>query len=105
MKIAPGFHVNTNRPQADFIATQLFVTPAPAAIDYPSGESLHLAFADQPLSVYTGDIGIAVQFPEPVKSRLRISLQYQACDDSAASAGDETSRSVAAVIAGSGRSI
>jgi len=91
--IKPGWHINSSRPSLDYlIATSVQVTDAGGAtvegIDYPEGHLVRLAFADESLSVYEGEVVI--------RPRLRTArataegaiavvarLTYQACSDKA----------------------
>ena len=66
------FHVNSHSPAKGMIATDLQVADAEVeTIEYPAGE------------IYAGEVTIRVKFKQPIQSPLRISLRYQACDESA----------------------
>jgi len=91
--IKPGWHINSSKPSLDYlIPTRLQVTDAGGAtlegIDYPEGHMVKLAFADESLSVYEGEVVIrptlrtartAAEGTIAVVARLT----YQACSDKA----------------------
>jgi thiol:disulfide interchange protein len=85
VRIQPPFHINTNAPSKDLIATELRVTSSQAveSIDYPAGMEHQFGFSDVPLLAYSGDVQIAVRFDDSVNESIQMSLQYQACDESA----------------------
>ena len=91
MKIERGWHTNSHEPTFDYlIATELSLAvpdgwPS-AAVTYPEGELKSFAFADQPISVYDGQLAILghVQIPAEVPDgdwEVEVTLTYQACDD------------------------
>ena len=93
-RVEPGFHVNSNRPSAEYlIPTSLKLDPptdiAIGKITYPPGEEMSFAFApDEKLSVYTGDFSLSVNIRPlssvlPSKYEIRGNLRYQACDNAA----------------------
>ncbi len=91
LKIKEGWHINSNKPNEDFLyPTQLKIT-APQEIEiiriqYPKAEDVKFSFSDVPVSVYEG---LAV-FKAEVKAEPSIQgkivfaflLEYQACDNS-----------------------
>lgn len=91
MTIEDGWHTNSHTPTFDYlIATALRVTPPTdwprATIEYPAGEMKSFAFADQPISVYDGQIVIfaGLEVPASVERGqhpVEVELRYQACDD------------------------
>jgi uncharacterized protein YyaL (SSP411 family) len=85
LSILRGFHVNAHDVDgASLVATRVSVESADASdVIYPPGEQQTFSFADAPARVYSGDVTIRIAFAHPVKSELRISLTYQACDESA----------------------
>jgi hypothetical protein len=93
LSILHSYHVNAHDPgaggaeSASVVPTRLTIDAAavaqPPTIEYPAGLESNLAFADAPIRVYDGDVTIVVRFSQPVTSDLRLSLTYQACDDSA----------------------
>ena len=56
-----------------------------AATEYPPPHMLQLAFAEQPIPVYHGDVEIILRFGSTIAPApgLELSLTYQACDDRA----------------------
>ena len=81
LKIAPGWHINSNKPlEKDFIATELSVPQAMAkgSVTYPKAVERSFSFNEKPLAVYEGDIEITV----PVEPNLApVELTVQACSD------------------------
>jgi uncharacterized protein YyaL (SSP411 family) len=86
VKILKGFHINAHDASVGLIATQISVPDADAAgIDYPRSNEQRFAFADKPIRVYDGEVEIVVRFKKPQTGapRVKVSLSYQACDESA----------------------
>ena len=87
--VAAPYHVNAHEPlDRDLVPTQLAVVGegiAVARIDYPPGADRAFAFSDRPLRVYDGTFAVTVTLraPVPPGTPVRLSLQYQACDESA----------------------
>jgi len=91
VSIDPGWHTNSNTPTFEYlIGTRLEVSlPAgwgPPVFSYPEGEMKTFAFADQPISVYEGQVPIFADFKIPADAVegthiLVAELTYQACDD------------------------
>lgn len=93
-RIAPGFHINSNKPGSELlIPTKLRLNPPTdlgfGSFVYPTGEKFTFAPApDQPLEVYTGDFAIsakvsAARGASPGRYKVHGTLHYQACDDRA----------------------
>lgn len=89
--IDSGWHVNSHTPTYPYlIATELTIeAPAgwPAAeVAYPAAKTKRFTFADEPLSVYDGEIVIRARLRIPDGAHgsfpLHASLHYQACNDS-----------------------
>ena len=88
--ILRGFHINAHEPAAGdvpLIPTRLAVADGAdvAQIDYPPGEEQRFAFADQAVRVYGGNVTIAIRFlaDQDPSALPKLTLSYQACDDSA----------------------
>ena len=79
LEIAEGWHVNANPASLDFLIPTKVQAADGGAVDvrYPKGSPYHPRFSREPLSVYEG----AVQIPVETKAR-KLSLTFQACDDS-----------------------
>jgi hypothetical protein len=99
LSISPGFHINANPATFPYlIATEVTLTSDPdeslttGKPIYPVGIKKKFAFADQPLSVYEGDVIITVPVRLPGKGEshghpgkdanlsLPITVRVQACD-------------------------
>ena len=93
-KVAPGYHVNSNKPKSDLLIPTSLSLSLPTDIlmgdiTYPDGKDLSFPFSpDEKLNVYTGDIAItalvrAAKSMPPGRFRVHGNLKYQACDDRA----------------------
>ncbi len=93
-RIVPGFHINSNKPKAEYlIPTTLKLSPPTdislAKITYPAGQEETFPFApDEKMSVYAGDFVLtakvlAIGSVHPGTYRVHGELRYQACDKSA----------------------
>lgn len=93
-RIAPGFHVNSNTPKAEFlIPTKLKMDPPTdivmGKITYPEGAEMSFPFAPgDKLSVYSGTFSVLVTVRPlagvlPGRYTIRGQLRYQACDKAA----------------------
>jgi thiol:disulfide interchange protein DsbD len=91
LKIEEGWHINSSTPTFDYlIGTELEVQQRVGVIltdlQYPKGENLKFAFADEPLNVYAGSpkIFLTLRLSEKMnlgKDTLRAKLRVQACND------------------------
>jgi len=92
-QIAPGYHLNDNRPTLDYlISTEVkFEVPKELSIEkvvYPQGQPRRFAFSDVPLSVYEGTLGVGVVLRVgrrvlPGVYNVQGKFAYQACNDHA----------------------
>src|ERR1700746_1500829 len=93
-RIPAGFHVNSNKPNSEFLIPTALKLNAPTdivigKITYPPGEQASLAFApEEKLSVYTGQFPLSVVVRPlatvaPGKYMVHGELKYQACDNAA----------------------
>jgi uncharacterized protein YyaL (SSP411 family) len=88
LQVLRGFHLNANEPAAGMIATELRPLGPQTeveSIEYPPGEPQRVAFADETINVYHGEVRILVRFKTPKSGQppVRFGLYYQACDESA----------------------
>jgi hypothetical protein len=92
--VGSGFHINSNKPAADYLIPTTLKLDVPTdivvgKITYPPGEQMSFAFApDEKLSVYSGEFDLSVQVRPlasvlPSKYEIRGRLKYQACDNAA----------------------
>jgi hypothetical protein len=92
--VGSGFHINSNKPAADYLIPTILKLDVPTdivvgKITYPPGEEMSFAFApDEKLSVYSGEFNLLVQVRPlasmlPGKYEIRGRLRYQACDKAA----------------------
>ncbi|HTZ98387.1 MAG TPA: protein-disulfide reductase DsbD N-terminal domain-containing protein [Terriglobales bacterium] len=93
-QVGPGFHINSNKPSAEYmIPTVLRLDPPTditvGKINYPAGEEMSFPFApNEKLSVYSGrfTVGVTVRPLSgvlPGKYEFRGQMRYQACDNAA----------------------
>jgi len=91
-KIAPGYHVNSNKPNEDYlIPLRMNLAAEPLVVEimkYPAGHDEKYSFSEKPLNVLTGDfdILITVKAPEKIEPQMHVllgKLRYQACSDKA----------------------
>lgn len=92
-QIAPGFHINDNKPTLDYlIPTELRLESARgvsvARTVFPKGELKKFAFSDVQLSVYEGTVAVGAllkiaRAARPGTCTLKGEFTYQACNDHA----------------------
>jgi len=93
-RVAPGFHVNSNRPNSELLIPTVLKLDTPTDlslgnIQYPDGEQLSFSFSpNEKLSVYTGDFTVQatarmIGSIRPGSYRVHGELRYQACDNNA----------------------
>lgn len=93
-RIPPGYHINSNTPNSEFLIPTALKMDLPTdiifgKIEYPAGEDRSFPFSpDEKLSVYSGDFSITVAVHPlhtvtPGKYEMRGVLRYQACDNAA----------------------
>lgn len=89
MKLQPGYHVNSHQPSDEFLIPLKLTWEGPltpVATRFPEPKQESYGFADQPLSVFTGDFDIVVRFRAPAgksgqEAAMKGKLRYQACTD------------------------
>jgi cytochrome c biogenesis DsbD-like protein len=93
-RVEPGYHVNSNKPKAEYLIPTTLKLEAPTdiavgRISYPLGKELNFPFSpDEKLSVYSGEFTIGVMVRPlhtvlPIKYMFHGRLKYQACDNAA----------------------
>lgn len=82
--IADGFHINAHDVGQGLVAAALHVDAGGAQVTYPAAIEQRFPFADEAIRVYAGEVKFIVQFVQRPKagSSVRVSLTYQACNDS-----------------------
>jgi suppressor for copper-sensitivity B len=115
LTIEEGWHTNSHQPTYDYlIPTEVRLHPPegwPEAIEirYPPGEMKSFAFADEPLSVYEGEVAVLAPVAVPVDAapsvhELVASVTYQACDDRSCLPPVTVERTVALSVGSGGES-
>ena len=90
LAVSPGFHINANPATFSYlIATE--VQPGKvegvsvARVEYPAGVSRKFVFAEQPLSVYEGNVTIPLPLTIAADAKgqklLPLKIRVQACDE------------------------
>lgn len=95
VSIEPGWHINSHTPTFDYLIPTVLELPLPkawgasgaATVHYPPAQTARFSFADQPLSVYQGEVEIDAEVRVPASAAagpvsLPARLHYQACNDS-----------------------
>lgn len=93
-RVAPGYHINSNKPSSELLLpTVLSLSPptnvALGGLTYPAGQERSFPFSpDEKLNVYSGDFALStlvrVARNTPLgRYRVKGVLKYQACDDRA----------------------
>ena len=93
-RVAPGYHINSNKPKSELLLPTVVSLDVPtnvsvAKLTYPVGEELTFPFSpDEKLSVYTGDFtvkALVVTSKATPRGTYRVhgNLRYQACDNRA----------------------
>ena len=90
LQLKPGYHVNSNTPNEEFLIPLRLTWDQTAAdtvvVLYPKPGLEKTEFSDKPLSVFTGDFEIVSKFKRAAKASpgpgfLNGKLRYQACND------------------------
>jgi len=91
VRIEPGWHVNSHQPTYEYLipTTVEVALPAgwePPKLTYPKGEIARFTFAEEPLSVFQGEVPIVAAFRVPQAQSvgevpLVVKVTYQACND------------------------
>lgn len=92
MTIESGWHVNSDKPTFEYLIPTVLDLELPPGwadekVQYPPAETQTFAFADQPLSVFDGEVVIEAEIRVPDNAPagpvpVRASLRYQACNES-----------------------
>jgi len=93
-RVAPGYHINSNKPKSELLIPTVVSLDVPtnvsvARITYPAGKDMTFPFSpDEKLSVYTGDFVVrakVITSKVTPKGTYRVhgNLRYQACDNRA----------------------
>lgn len=88
VSLAEGYHTNSHQPSESYlIPLRLTWNPGPiesSGVVYPKPQMVKYAFADKPLSVFTGAFDIVASFQAPASASpgpgmMTGKLRYQAC--------------------------
>ncbi len=89
VQVKPGFHVNSNAPEDEYLIPLRLTWSGPLQaenIEFPKAERIKSSFSAKPLAVYTGAFEIATKFKVPGDAPAGPNLatgklRYQACND------------------------
>ena len=89
VQVKPGFHVNSNAPEDEYLIPLKLTWSGPLqveSIDFPKAEKIKSTFSEKPLVVYTGAFDIETKFKVPTDAPdgpnvASGKLRYQACND------------------------
>ncbi len=90
LRLQPGYHVNSNKPNDDFLIPLRLSWDAGAVetveVEFPKPVIEKSEFSEKPLSVFTGHFEIVTKFKRapgavPGPGLLTGKLRYQACND------------------------
>jgi uncharacterized protein YyaL (SSP411 family) len=84
IKMAPGWHVNSNKPfEKDFIATRLTASQSGKTLPvlYPKSVSVKLGFQQNPLSLFEENFSLELKLSKPATKPIDTELELQACND------------------------
>ena len=83
VKVADGWHINSNTPLEDFfIATELSVEGTDdAKITYPAHKKMKLGFHDKELALFEGTVTLKAKLPKAPTSAVTARLRVQTCSD------------------------
>lgn len=79
--VLTGYHINASQASPDLVPTTLAVDPPAGRIEFPPPVRRRLAFAAEDMDIYEGRFIVRVTFASPPGPDLRITLRYQACDE------------------------
>ena len=91
VSIQPGFHVNSNKPSADYLIPLSLKWEGGGALEpdgppiFPKPQMEKYEFSEEPLSVFTGNFDLAAKFKVPAGASqgpgiMLGKLRYQACN-------------------------
>ena len=89
VQVKPGFHVNSNAPEDEYLIPLKLTWTGPLETEqvvFPKAEKVTSAFSPKPLVVYTGTFEITTKFKVPANAPdgpnlATGKLRYQACND------------------------
>lgn len=90
-RVNPGLHINSHTPTSKLLVPTSVEVQLPAGLkfarmEYPAGREFTVAFSDEKLDVYTGDVEVdgtlqAARALKPGSYNVGGVLHYQACND------------------------
>jgi len=89
VQVKPGFHVNSNAPEDEYLIPLKLTWTGPLQAEqvvFPKPERMTSSFSTKPLVVFTGTFEIATRFKVPATATDGPNmetgkLRYQACND------------------------
>jgi len=109
--VAEGWHINSNKPNEDFLIASKVTAESKEKIAfrsvvYPKGKEIKFEFSEKPLSVYEGKVEIsgALKIPASLKEgkyNVLVKLEYQACNNKTCMPPNDAVDTLALLIQGS----
>ena len=91
LKIADGWHINTNPPRPDFVIPTSFTLKSKfqtklVEVKYPKGKEFKLPGLDEPLHVYEQQVALWGKLAVPLDAagrneQIQLEVSYQPCND------------------------
>ncbi len=91
VSVSPNWHINSNKPNEDFLIPSKLTASSPEKISfrsvvYPKGKEIKFDFSEKLLSVYENEVELTAALKIPVeisegKHKVVITLEYQACNN------------------------
>jgi thiol:disulfide interchange protein DsbD len=90
VSVNPGWHINSNKPNEDFLIPSKLTASSPEKISfrsvvYPKGKEIKFDFSEKLLSVYENEVELTAALKIPAelsegKYKVAVTLEYQACN-------------------------
>lgn len=89
VQVKPGFHVNSNAPEDEYLIPLKLTWNGPLQMEqvtFPKAEMLKSTFSTKPMPVFTGNFDIMTKFKVPANApdgpnMAQGKLRYQACNE------------------------
>jgi len=91
VSVSSGWHINSNKPNEDFLIPSKLTASSPEKISfrsvvYPKGKEIKFDFSEKLLSVYENEFELtaALKIPAEIaegKHKIAVTLEYQACNN------------------------
>ncbi|MEM8874079.1 MAG: DUF255 domain-containing protein [Planctomycetota bacterium] len=82
LHVADGYHLHAT-PIGDMHSLVIGVVDQAASLGFPASVTEQFEYADEPVSVYCGEVPVTITFNTPPTEPVELRLRYQACSTSA----------------------